>query len=137
MTEPLINPFWFYLLGFADKLDSILGPVGLIMLFLGCISFLIFSVYAAKTSSTDDEEMLILRVGHMWTRRLLLVGISLLAFWLVVPKQVTVVQIIVAQTVTAEFYEKTKAEGKELICFIIEQIQRGSLEEDEKKEGSK
>lgn len=131
--EPIVNPWYFYLMGLSGSISFIacLGAV-----FSGILFFIGLCIKVASIcdrSMEDDWKKL-----SKTYRAVKILLVVLLFIAIAVPSKETLVQMVVAQQVTPKNVEKAISAGKnlkdELKKDVIDIIQAVSKEEKEKKE---
>jgi hypothetical protein len=125
MDIPIITPWFFYLLNVIDGIDLFLGLISIISMCVigvfGVWHFMLNYVDTDLVNNTGND--LRFRIRQL-LRRSVIVFLITIALLIFLPGKSTIIQMVVASNVTPNTVELTKAEVKEAITFIVEEIKR-------------
>jgi len=107
-ATPIISPFWIYLLGIVDKINSI-TKVGFLLTFIVFLTVVIISIIAKLDG--DDNSALTL---SSYAKKLSILSVFFGLLLLVMPTQKTLVGMLIAKNITVERVEKITGTGESI-----------------------
>ena len=137
MTK-IVNPILIYLAGIVGGLKGWLIVLSILTLLIACISFVYymfkfedsgFDCYISKRDESDKQER---KAWNKEAKRSLIIGILLIMINTLIPDKETIYTIAVFDTLTVENIQSAAETGKEVIDYVVDQIDRIVNGDDEK-----
>lgn len=136
----IVNPILIYFAGIVGGLKGWLIALSILALLVACISFLYYmfkidwNSYDVDVAVRDGKEREIRRAWNKESRRSLIIGIVLIVISTLIPNKETIYTMAVFDTLTVENIQSAGETGKEVIDYVVDQIDRivNGNDEDEK-----
>lgn len=113
--EPIINPWWFYLLDVIDGLNSVFLIITLILLLVSLGSFIAFMMFNECENNVHEYCYNLLKTITKFF-------VPLLIFIIIVPSSNTVMKMIIADNITPNNLEIAGDTIEEGVDYIFEKI---------------
>lgn len=128
MSEPIINPWVFYLINLLSNLDGIV----LVCIILCGISVAILGLVSIFSISDEDDCDYHLHITVVsWFKRVLILFMIFAVITALIPSKETMYTMLVADQVTYENVDALGDGAKDTVDYIfdkIEEVQNGSTE---------
>ena len=115
--KPIINPFWFYLIGIIEDVDFFLEFWGIIMAAAGLAAIIIPFVVVAS----NEQEQKIIDSLKKFTK-FLYIGIFCVVLGVLTPSQEACYQVMAASVVTPDNIEAVGDKTTDIIDYIVDSV---------------
>ena len=116
-AEPIINPWWFYLIDALDVIKTALFIALLLAISMTALLLILYSVSKIDREVEESKELLKIII------KTVLVIPALLMLSAVCPSKVTIKKMIISQYITEGDVKVITEQGKETIDYIFEKIE--------------
>lgn len=139
MTK-IVNPVLIYFAGIVGSLKGWMVALSILTLFIACVSFIyyMFSIdydYGdVDFTVRDKEDREKRKAWNKEAKRSLIIGIILIVIGTFIPNKETIYTMAVFDVLTVENIQSAGETGKEVIDYVVDQIDRivNGDDEDEK-----
>lgn len=127
MTEPIVNPMFFYLISIVDELRIVCLLFAFAAVSLGITTF----IYKMEYDPEDEEEEV--KKGE-YIKKLLRRAVIFGTFAFIgifIPSKETMIQMEVASLATPENLNSTKEQAKNFIDYIVDSVDKLISDDDD------
>lgn len=126
----IVSPILIYFAGIVGGLKGWLITLSILALSISCVSFIYYmfkiddSSYFTDVVLRDKEGKEIRKAWSNSSKRILIIGIVLILINTFIPNKETIYTMTVFDTLTVENIQSAGKTGKEVIDYVVDQIDR-------------
>ena len=136
----IVNPILIYLAGIVGGLKGWLIALSILALLVACASFIYYmfkfedSGFDCDIIKRDESDKQEIKAWNKEAKRSLVIGLILIIVNTLIPDKETIYTIAVFDTLTVENIQSAGETGKEVIDYVVDQIDRIVNGEENEKE---